>query len=95
MPALPILSKTNRTFRRFKENYPITEEYAKKFIDYARTSASARNLQPLKYKIVLDKAERELVFANIAWAGYLKDWDGPAEGERPTGYIIVCNDTDR
>ncbi|MGN0302368.1 MAG: nitroreductase family protein, partial [Anaerotardibacter sp.] len=93
MPALPILSKTNRSFRKFKGNYPLSEEYAKKFIDYARTAASARNLQPLKYHIVIDKEEREKVFPLLSWAGYISDWNGPAEGQRPTGYIIMCNDT--
>ncbi len=93
MPALPILSKTNRSFRKFKENYPISEEYARKFIDYARTAASSRNLQPLKYHIVIDAEEREKIFPLLSWAGYISDWDGPEEGQRPTGYIIMCNDT--
>ena len=34
------------------------------------------------------------VFENLFWAGYLKEWNGPCEGERPSGYIIMLKDND-
>ena len=30
------------------------------------------------------------MFAELAWAGYFKDWAGPAAGERPTGYVVIA-----
>ena len=87
------LARTTRSFRRFRENFPVTRDLMTQWVDNARVTASRCNLQPLKYHLVTDKQECAQVFSTCVWARYLSDWDGPKEGERPTGYIILCNDT--
>ncbi len=82
----------NRSFRRFFENEKIEYNTLSDFIDTARYTAASVNLQVLKYKIVNEKDENYKVFMNLAWAGLLKDWNGPEEGERPSAYIIVLCD---
>jgi nitroreductase len=83
----------NRSYRRFYEDVPIPADKLKEFIDMARLSASARNSQSLKYIISNDPETNKKIFPTLAWAGYLKNWPGPEEGERPTAYIIMMNDT--
>ncbi len=83
----------NRSYRRFYQNHKLSIEELKDLVELARLSASARNLQPLKYYLSADEKTNQKVFSTLAWAAYLKDWDGPEEGERPTGYIVILGDT--
>jgi nitroreductase len=87
------LVKKNRSYRRFHQEVPVDEATLRDLIDLSRHCASAANLQPLKYILSWEPQKNALVFQHLAWAGYLKDWDGPEEGERPSAYIIVMGDT--
>ena len=83
----------NRSYRRFHEDQPVARETLVELVDLARFSPSARNAQPLKYYLSCTPETNALIFPNLAWAGYLKDWPGPVEGERPAAYIVVLHDT--
>ncbi|NOQ28454.1 MAG: nitroreductase [Bacteroidales bacterium] len=83
----------NRSYRRFYQDHKISIDELKDLVELARLSPSGRNLQPLKYFLSSDTETNEKIFSTLAWAGYLKDWDGPTEGEKPSGYIIILGDT--
>ena len=83
----------NRSYRRFHQEVPVELATLKELVDLARLSASAANLQPLKYILSCQPERNALIFPCLRWAGYIKDWRGPAEGERPSAYIIVLGDT--
>ena len=82
----------NRTFRRFHQNHAIDPDALRQLVDLARLSASGGNRQPLKYMLSWAPERNALIFPHLAWAGYLKDWGGPAEGERPSAYIVILGD---
>lgn len=88
------LVRKNRSIRRFRQDRALTVNTLRSLVDLARLSASAANLQPLRYIISCDPQINERVFSCLGWAAYLKDWRGPVEGERPAGYIIVLGDTE-
>ncbi len=87
------LIRKTRSFRRFKEEEPIDLETLRYLVDLARLGGSARNVQPLKYVLVSSPEVKAKIFPHLAWAGYLKEWPGPQEGERPAAYIVCLLDT--
>jgi nitroreductase len=84
----------NRSYRRFFQEIGIKHETLKELVGLARVSASAANLQPLKYILSCEAQKNALIFPHLAWAGYLKNWGSPSEGERPSAYIIILGDTE-
>lgn len=92
--SLRQLMISNRTVRRFKEDKTVSKDTLKKIIELTRYCPSGRNVQSLRYVIVTDQDKREQIFPLLKWAAYLKDWDGPKVGERPSAYIIQCLDTE-
>lgn len=83
----------NRSYRRFYQEVAVDLETLRELVDLARLSASAANMQPLKYILSCDPQKNALIFPHLAWAAYLKDWPGPREGERPSAYIIILEDS--
>lgn len=88
------LLKKDRSYRRFDNSVQIDCETLSRLVALTRYCSSGRNLQPLKYRIVPTSELCKSIFPLLAWAGYYKDWDGPAPHERPSAYIIQCLDTE-
>jgi nitroreductase len=83
----------NRSYRRFHQETPIRMETLRQLVNLARLSPSGSNYQPLKYLLINEGEKNALVFETLSWAGYLSDWDGPDEGERPSAYVVILGDT--
>ncbi|MFO7841146.1 MAG: nitroreductase family protein [Fidelibacterota bacterium] len=83
----------NRSYRRFEQKPVMNSKDLEDMVVAARLSPSARNDQPVKFILLHSKDACDTIFPYCAWAGYLKDWKGPAKDERPTSYIIVLGDS--
>lgn len=82
----------NRSYRRFYQDKKVDLQTLKELIDTARLTASARNMQSLRYILSYTDEMNRKIFPHLMWAAYLEDWNGPEEGEKPAGYIIMMND---
>jgi len=83
------LLKKSRSCRRFKGSEPVALDDLKSAVENVRFAPSPANLQPLKFIICIKDNINKKIFSNTKWAVYLKDWDGPEEGERPGAYILI------
>jgi len=86
------LIRTNRSTRRFHQEVAIEIHTLRELVELARLTPSAGNRQPLKFVLSCTPSTNDMVFKHLTWAVYLKDWGGPAEGERPSAYIIILGD---
>ncbi len=82
----------NRSYRRFHQHETVPMLVLESLVDLARQTASAGNRQPLKYILSNDPGTNDAIFGCLGWAGYLPQWPGPEEGERPAAYILVLGD---
>ena len=61
----------NRSYRRFFQEISIDPETLRQLVDLARLSASASNLQPLKYILSCEQHKNTSVFPHLADQKYL------------------------
>lgn len=59
---LKTLLASDRSYRRFDASRPIGDETLRRLIELVRFCPSARNLQPLRYRIVCSKDECAAIF---------------------------------
>jgi len=92
MTIRELLAK-NRSYRRFREDQRVGRELLVELVALTRLCPSAGNRQPLKYRLACSPEETAAIFPHLCWAAALKDWPGPAEGERPAAYVVILGDT--
>jgi len=85
------LASATRSVRRFIESKPAAMEDLREIVETASLAPCASNLQRLRYSIVTGERARNRLFRGLGWAGYLEEWQGPAEGERPSAYIVISS----
>ena len=71
----------NRSYRAFDESAPIGEETMRALVELARKVGSGMNRQPLRYRILCDKADISTMLANCRFASKLPVKLPPANGK--------------
>jgi len=88
------LTIKSRSYRTFDETKVVPRETLLSLVDSARLCPSARNLQPLKYRLVTDREEVAEMVSLCKWATALKDTTLPPKGKLPSAFVVICVDTE-
>ena len=86
---LKLVEKT-RTIRRFDRSKLITDTDLMSFLECARKSASAGNLQRIRF-VTVSGSEAEKAFSNVSLGGLLPPDKKPTQSVAPTAYIVLCS----
>jgi nitroreductase len=79
----------NRSCRRFQQGKRIEPQTLVDLVNVTRLCGCAGNRQALRYQVLYSEAACEYMFPFVQWGALLKNWSGPAEGERPAAYVLV------
>ncbi len=82
------LMQKNRTIRRFDRSKAVTGDDLREILSLARLSASAANLQRIRYMTLIGESARA-AFSSVSMGGYLPAEERPSEGVSPTAYIVI------
>ena len=85
------LVKKSRSYRVFDENYKLEKQDLVDLIELARFCPCGKNSQSLRFIPIYKEEILKEIYPYLAWAAYLKDWEGPVEGERPTGSVLIVS----
>ena len=88
------LVKRARSYRRYDPTKPLSLETLASFVETARLTPSAGNLQKIRALAVTEKDDALRLTREVKWAGYLSDWDGPSDDEAPSAYLLLLSPAD-
>ena len=80
---------STRTCRRFKGDRRLSSDTLAELVDYARLSASARNMQVLRFITVADKELCEALNGLVVMGGSLTPAQRATSAQHPGGFIVI------
>lgn len=87
------LARKSRSWRGYDESRTVSREELLAFVDCARFAPSSVNAQPLKYRLVYEREELDVLQPLTGWARALPEKKLPYPGHRPTAFIVICQET--
>lgn len=82
----------NRSYRRYYQDREIPLDTLRELVDLARLAPTGKNQQGLKYILSNQADLNRQINDCLTWAGYIKGWKSPPEGEKPSAFMVMVRD---
>lgn len=90
-PALETLLLKNRSHRAFDQGYEVMRLQLEAIVRVNTLTASARNQQVLRYKLLTRRDGADLLKGKYGLGGALPELHLPVPGTEPEAFIVVCS----
>lgn len=81
----------SRSYRGYDKSFVVRRDQLLKLVEAVRLVPSARNRQPLRYRLVL-RDEAHKVLPHIRLGGALPELHLPFAGSEPEAFVVICRD---
>ena len=88
------LAMKSRSYRGYDNTRKITREELEELVDCARYAPSSVNRQPMKFFLACEEEDLRKIQPLTGWARALPDMRLPHPGKEPTGFIVICQETE-
>ena len=85
--------KKSRSYRGYDERRKLTREELLELVDCARYAPSSVNRQPFQYLLAYEQEHLDKLQPLTGWARALPQMKLPHPGKRPTGFMVICQNT--
>lgn len=80
----------NRSTRGYNKDFVVSQAWLEQIAAVNMRIPSARNQQALRFKLITQGPEADIVLANIKLGGALPELNLPFPGTEPEAFVIVC-----
>ncbi|MDO5321258.1 MAG: nitroreductase family protein [Bacteroidia bacterium] len=90
-PSLETLLLRNRSHRAYDQSYEVMRLQLEAIVRANTLTASARNQQVLRFKLLTKQDGADLLKGKYALGGALPELHLPAPGTEPEAFIVICS----
>ena len=89
--SIETIMEKNRSYRGYDQDFVVKRDMLERIVAVNTKTASAKNQQVLRFKLVTKETGADLIVQNMKLGGLLPELHLPFPGTEPEAFIIICS----